>query len=107
MIRLWVNLSKTIIMDSVRKQNPLIAVFWDYPEYTDDNKLRQSLADNTDNDFRQWAAHRFLEHGRVIDTLLYFSINEIADRLNNLHLRPCTREKWLRMIEVYGTTKRT
>ncbi|MDP2807090.1 MAG: hypothetical protein Q8O74_03000, partial [bacterium] len=80
-------------MEPDRKQNPLIAVFWDYPEYTDGKRLRQSLADRADNDFRQWATRRFLEHGRVIDTLSYFTIDEITSRLNDLLLRPCTREK--------------
>jgi hypothetical protein len=46
--------------------------------------------------------YRFLEYGRVVDTLKYFTINEIAENIPKLKLTSYTLEKWKRMIELYG-----
>jgi hypothetical protein len=45
---------------------------------------------------------RFLEHGRVVDTLKYFTINEIKENLPNLKLNEYSLLKWKRIIEIYG-----
>jgi hypothetical protein len=50
----------------------LNAVFWDYPQYREEQYLRMSLSNN-DNNFRLWVARRFLEYGRAIDALSLFS----------------------------------
>jgi hypothetical protein len=47
---------------------------------------------------------RFLEYARVVDTLKFFAMEEIAGQLSELKLRPYTRKKWKRMVEVYGTS---
>ena len=45
---------------------------------------------------------RFLEYGRVVDTLKYFTINEIEENLPEQKLSNYTLIKWKRMIEIYG-----
>jgi len=45
---------------------------------------------------------RFLEYGRVVDTLRYFTINEIKETLPDLKLTQYIRLKWNRIIDVYS-----
>jgi len=82
--------------------NPLWGVFWDYPELTNPEHLRQCLQDAENASLRRWVLHRFLEHGRVVDTFSFFSIEFIALELPKLSLQPYTRKKWKRLVEVYA-----
>ncbi len=82
--------------------NMLKAVFWDYPQFTDEEYLREALHENEHGFMFQWILSRFLQRARVVDTFKYFSINSIATHLSSLQLPPSTRKKWLRLVEVYG-----
>jgi hypothetical protein len=86
--------------------NYLNAVFWDYPELTDPDILRQRLQQTEKPQLRQWILTRFLEYGRVVDTLAFFSLETIVEEFSQLHLSPHASKKWKRMIEVYGHTSR-
>lgn len=86
--------------------NSLQAVFWDYPELTNWETLRQVVQDNESPAKRQWMLQRFLEHGRVIDTLNLFPLNVIMQEFSKLKLRPYTFRKWARIIEVYAQPTR-
>ncbi|MCK4445814.1 MAG: hypothetical protein KAW56_01895 [Candidatus Marinimicrobia bacterium] len=46
--------------------------------------------------------YRFLEFGRVVDTLEFFNIEDISSNLPKLKLSDYSRNKWNRMIEFYG-----
>jgi hypothetical protein len=83
--------------------NYLKAAFWDYPQFTEEATLRSCLQDRKDASLYFWLMVRFLEYARVVDTLKFFTINEIAGQLSRLKLRPYTRKKWARMVEIYGT----
>jgi hypothetical protein len=78
------------------------AVFWDYPQYREEQYLRLSLSNN-DNNFRLWVAGRFLEYGRAIDTLSLFSLKELIEVLPLVKLSEYARKKWNRLINVYGS----
>ena len=80
----------------------LNAVFWDYPQYREEQYLRMSLSNN-DNNFRLWVARRFLEYGRAIDTLSLFSLKELSEVLPLIKLSNYARKKWSRLINVYGS----
>ena len=82
--------------------NYLKAVFWDYPQFSDEENLKNYLKQKLDKSLYLWIISRFLEHGRVVDTLQFFTINEIKDNLPKLKLSDYTRVKWKRMIELYG-----
>jgi len=82
--------------------NYLKAVFWDYPQFTDPLDLRRFLREKSDSDAYLWAMQRFLEHGRAVDALGFFKIEEISDSLSKLKLTPYCRKKWKRITEVYG-----
>ncbi len=84
--------------------NYLKAAFWDYPQFTDEAMLRSYLVERKNTSFYFWLMVRFLEYARVVDTLKFFAIEEIAGQLSELKLRPYTRKKWKRMVEVYGTS---
>jgi antitoxin VapB len=84
--------------------NYLKAAFWDYPQFTDEAMLRSCLVERKNTSFYFWLMVRFLEYARVLDTLKFFAIDEIAGQLSELKLRPYTRKKWKRMVEVYGTS---
>jgi len=86
--------------------NYLNAVFWDYPQFTNENYLKNIIQESKDDTLYLWILSRFLEYGRVVDTLNYFSIDEISKNISKLKLRPYTQKKWKRMIEVYGKTDR-
>jgi hypothetical protein len=88
------------------RTNYLKAAFWDYPELADEQILRERLRQDSTGDFKSWALRRFLEHARVIDVLKIFSIKEITEVLGKIKLSDYSRQKWQRMIEVYGSTGR-
>ncbi|MCP4669587.1 MAG: hypothetical protein GY849_24905 [Deltaproteobacteria bacterium] len=81
--------------------NFLKAVFWDYPEFTDPDVIRDHLREQGNKRVRQWLLKRFLEHGRAVDTLLFFHPKTISQELPRLNLRPYTYKKWKRIVEVY------
>jgi hypothetical protein len=84
----------------------LQAVFWDYPQFLDKSYLESYLDENRDSDAFSWVMTRFLEHGRVVDTLTFFDINEIATRLPSLRLSGYATKKWQRLVEVYAHSPR-
>jgi hypothetical protein len=84
--------------------NTLKSVFWDYPEFTDEQNLRRVLAESLSQEDRRmyyWIMCRFLEHGRAVDAMRFFSVEEIARTLSLLLLTPYSSAKWKRLIEVY------
>jgi hypothetical protein len=84
--------------------NPLKAVFWDYPELTDEPTLKAFVLrakKNPEKDSLDWALTRLLERGRVIDVRKLFDWKEIRAALGRLRLSTWARAKWSRMIEVY------
>jgi hypothetical protein len=83
--------------------NYLNAVFWDYPEFTNPETIRQHLQEGNQR-VRRWILTRFLEHGRVVDTLKFFPLEAISRELSQLKLTPYTYKKWKRIVEVYGHT---
>jgi hypothetical protein len=82
--------------------NYLKAVFWDNPQFAEEKSLRKHLKQKQEKSLYMWIMYRFLEHGRVVDTLKYFTINEIAENIPKLSLTSYTLKKWKRMIELYG-----
>jgi len=82
--------------------NYLNAVFWDYPEFTDPETIHRYLREPENQRVHRWMLTRFLEHGRVVDTLEFFSLETIARELSQLHLTPYTCKKWKRIVDVYG-----
>lgn len=81
--------------------NYLKAVFWDYPEFTHPENLEKLLKES-DEEVKDWILQRFMEHGRVVDTLNFFSVDIITEKITKLRLTPYTRRKWMRILEVYG-----
>ena len=86
--------------------NYLKAVFWDYPQFTEKDNLKNFLQENRNSGVYLWILKRFLEYGRVIDTIGFFKIAEIAAALPRINLTPYAQKKWRRMIEVYGKIDR-
>ena len=86
--------------------NYLKAVFWDYPKLSDSNFLYETLKDESNTSLRNWILTRFLEHGRAIDTMNFFSLSELAEKVDVLKLSPYAYRKWKRLIEIYGSSKR-
>lgn len=80
----------------------LNAVFWDYPQLNNPESVRAFLSEKRDAEVYRWVMTRFLEHGRVVDTLGFFSIEEIARTLPQLRLTPYSLRKWKRLVEIYG-----
>lgn len=84
-------------------QNFLKAVFWDYPEFSNENDLVKSIPDPNENiELRRWFMYRFLENGRVIDAVKYFSLKEISENLHYLKVSDYTRDKWNWISRMYG-----
>ena len=84
--------------------NYLKGVFWEYPHFQEEDYLTQVLQKGRkqgDSSLVQWMMVRFLEYGRAVDTLKFFSIDEIAMNWSHLRLSQYTKEKWSRLIEVY------
>jgi len=86
--------------------NYLKAVFWDYPEFTDADTIRQELVKQGNERVHRWILKRFMEHGRVVDTLAFFRLDAISQELSRLNLRPYTYKKWKRIAEVYDQSQR-
>jgi len=84
----------------------LQAVFWDYPRFLDKDYLQSFLKEKKGTDAYYWVMKRFLEHGRVIDTLQFFTITEVADQLSILQLSDYAEKKWSRLVEVYAHPQR-
>jgi hypothetical protein len=84
----------------------LQAVFWDYPRFLNKDYLESFLREKKDSDLYYWIMTRFLEHGRVVDALHFFSITEIAQRLPTLKLTEYAARKWRRLVEVYAPSHR-
>jgi hypothetical protein len=87
--------------------NHLEAVFWDYPQLKNEKNLQKFIKKNKKSKkIYTWVLKRFLENARVVDTLEYFSLQEISDILSEIRLSPYSKKKWKRIIEVYGKTQR-
>jgi len=87
--------------------NYLKGVFWEYPQFTREEYVLQTLERarrQKDIEVYRWMMRKFLEHGRVVDTLRFFPIDEIAEHLGELRLSPYIRRKWQRLVEVYLAT---
>ena len=78
------------------------AVFWDYPRFNNAKAIRRFINENYNNNIFLWMMYRFLEFGRVVDTLEFFTIEDISNNLPKIKLSDYSRNKWNRMIEVYG-----
>jgi len=87
--------------------NPLKAVFWDYPELTDaaalGRKIQAARGSSVQDAFR-WYLARFLERGRVVDTLRFFRIEEIRRVTPSLRISPRAVAKWAKILADYGIT---
>lgn len=85
--------------------NYLKAIFWDYPSLTDSENLKKFIQEHSNSErIYMWLLKRFLEYGRVVDTLEYFPIKIISEQIPGIKLTPYSLKKWKRMIEVYGKT---
>ena len=80
----------------------LKAVFWDYPKFTDAEEIRSLLRRKGNDRFYLWAMRRFLEYGRAVDTLQFFSLDQIREAIEKVPLTPYTQKKWKRILEVYA-----
>ncbi|MCP5106669.1 MAG: hypothetical protein GY950_25015 [bacterium] len=85
-----------------RTKLELMAVFWDYPKFRDENYLKQYLNGKKGKSGYYWVMNRFLEYGRIVDTFSLFDITDISENLSQLKLSPHALKRWKRMIEVYG-----
>ena len=85
--------------------NYLNAIFWDYPEFIDPDIIRRYLSGQGNLRKRRWILKRFLEYGRVVDTLQFFRLDTISQELAQLNLRPYTYRKWKRITEVYAQSQ--
>jgi len=84
--------------------NPLKAVFWDYPELTEEKAVRAYVEEacrSVERGALDWVLTRLLERGRVVDVRKFFDWAEIRSALPHLRLTPFARNKWARMLEVY------
>lgn len=84
----------------------LVAVFWDYPQFLDENYLNSIIRSNKNSDIYWWIMTRFLEHGRVVDALKFFTIDDISQNLTKLKLSDYALKKWKRLVEVYSGAQR-
>lgn len=83
----------------------LKAVFWDYPELANAREFEKFLErrrEMNDDWALEWILTRFLEHGRAVDAMKYFRLDEIRAMLPKLRLSPYAKKKWIRILEVYG-----
>jgi len=86
-------------------QNFLKAVFWDNAKLCDPETVGRLIKKaKSENDIKmlRWIMARFLEHGRVKDTAVFFSPKEIKDTLRFLKISSRARKRWERLVEVYG-----
>jgi hypothetical protein len=87
--------------------NPLKAVFWDYPELTDETVLSHKIREARDSSLQdafRWYLARFLERGRVVDTLRFFRPDEIRPAIQSLRISPRAVAKWTGILEFYGNS---
>jgi len=91
---------------STSRQDFLKAVFWDYPDFANEQRIKEIVRSGWEDAIYRWVLKRFMEYGRVVDTFKFFSVNEIARALEDLPLSPYAKEKWHRMIEIYGRSNR-
>jgi prevent-host-death family protein len=85
--------------------NPLKAVFWDYPELTDETVLGTKIKEARDSalqDAFRWYLARFLERGRIADTLRFFRPEEIRRSISSLKISSRALAKWAEIIEFNG-----
>jgi hypothetical protein len=76
-------------------------VFWDYDEFQDENKLLQFLKENKHNEsVYLWIMSRFLEYGRVVDTIKIFSLEEIKENIDKVKISERSKKKWKRILEL-------
>jgi hypothetical protein len=80
----------------------LESVFWDHPEFANEPGVRGFLAANPDTADRVWMLTRFLEHGRFVDTVLFFTLGEIREKLPQVRISDVNRRKWARFLDVYA-----
>jgi len=80
----------------------LKAVFWDYPNFKGPEKLPSLLRSKRNDRFYLWAMRRFLEYGRAVDTLQFFSLDQIREAMEKIPLTPYAQKKWKRILEVYA-----
>ncbi|NOX89167.1 MAG: hypothetical protein GXO77_09075 [Calditrichaeota bacterium] len=83
------------------KTNFLKAVFWEYPQFRKEDILLKKSRLKKDIDLLRWLMIRFLENGRVADTIKYFSMDEIAQHLPQLRLSCQKRKEWSGLTELY------
>lgn len=84
--------------------NMLKSVFWEYPELAEEEHLRQVLKRcrvAAEREMYLWIMRRFLEYGRAVDALRFFSIDEVVSNLPDLRLSEYAAKKWQRVGEVY------
>ncbi len=79
------------------------AIFWDYPKLNEEKAIKRFIRKNYDNSAFLWMMFRFLEHGRVVDTLKIFTIKDISRNLPKLKLSEYSKKKWNRLVSVYGS----
>jgi prevent-host-death family protein len=85
--------------------NPLKAIFWDYPELTDDAalglKIQEARVSPVQDAFR-WYLARFLERGRMEDTLRFFRLEEIRRIAPSLRISLRAAAKWAGILAGHG-----
>lgn len=94
----------SLVEEVRRTMNCLKGVFWDYPQFDTEEKVSQALSESKgqgDIQLYRWIMRRFLECCRVVDTLKLFPVRSMNEHFPVLRLRPDTRQKWDRLIEVY------
>ncbi|MDW7761830.1 MAG: type II toxin-antitoxin system prevent-host-death family antitoxin [Acidobacteriota bacterium] len=91
--------------ETIKAGNPLKAVFWDYPELTDENVLAgkiRAARKSSLQDALRWFLARFLERGRAVDTLRFFTPEEIRRHLPSLKISPRAVARWTKILESYA-----
>jgi prevent-host-death family protein len=85
--------------------NPLKAIFWDYPELTDEaalgRKIREARDSSVQDAFR-WYLARFLERGGVAYTLRFFRLEEIRRVMPSLRVSLRAAAKWAGILTGRG-----
>ena len=87
----------------------LDAIFWDLPQIKRKETFKkyiEKIKENKNSPEYKWVLSRFLEYGRVKDTLMLFSFEEIKKMLNELKLSGYTQKKWRRLLDVYGSKRK-
>lgn len=85
-------------------ENYLKAVFWDYPELCEPEAVEKAIKnakERTDTRTLQWLMARFLERGRVRDTVQFFGAQEVQDMIGDVRISPRAKKRWERLLQVY------